>query len=87
MSNNISEKWYRVRRTDVDDRIEDGKILSDKRKEYVSPKEKYVLSITPVAFKEDGRYWAYTIGKVYKKLKDRTGEHVCTVYRLSLIHI
>ncbi len=83
MTNNTSEKWYRIRRAEISDKIDDGKLLSDKRKEYPSPMERYVLSITPVAFKEDGRYWAYTIGKVYKKLKNKTGEHVCTIYRNS----
>tara|TARA_R110002096_G_scaffold429850_1_gene643136 strand:+ start:4175 stop:4984 length:810 start_codon:yes stop_codon:yes gene_type:complete len=83
MSNNISERWYRNKRAEVDDKIEDGKVLSEKRKEYESPQNKYILSITPVAFKEDNRYWAYTIGKVYKKLKNKTGEHICTIYRNS----
>ena len=81
--NNISEKWYKLKRKQIEDKIELGKTLSDKRKQYESPMEKYVLSIIPVAFKEDSRYWAFTIGKVYKKNKNKTGSLICTIHRNS----
>ena len=81
--NNISERWYKTKRRDVEDRITEGELLANKRKQYESPEKKYVLSITPVAFREDGRYWAYTIGKVYKKTKNKTGKLVVTIHRNS----
>ena len=81
--NHISERWYKTKRRDIEDKIDNGEMLSNKRKQYESPLKKYVLSITPVAFKEDSRYWAYTIGKVYKKTKNKTGKLIATVHRNS----
>jgi len=81
--NNISEEWYYTKRKDIEKKIENGKILSSKRKQFVSPKGKYVLTITPVAFKEDKRFWAFTIGKIYKKDKNMTGKLITTIHRNS----
>ena len=71
--NNISERWYKTKRREIEEKIDNGEMLSNKRMQYESPLKKYVLSITPVAFKEDSRYWAFTIGKVYKKAKSTDG--------------
>ena len=81
--NNTSERWYKTKRREIEDRITEGELLANKRMQYESPEKKYVLSITPVAFREDGRYWAYTIGKVYKKTKNKTGKLVVTIHRNS----
>tara|TARA_Y100001938_G_scaffold150689_1_gene242831 strand:+ start:3228 stop:4019 length:792 start_codon:yes stop_codon:yes gene_type:complete len=81
--NNISERWYKTRRRDIEDKIDNGEMLSNKRKQYESPLKKYILSITPVAFKEDQRYWAFCIGKLYKKTKNKTGKLIATIHRNS----
>ena len=81
--NNISENWYTAKRRDIEGKIENGKMLSAKRKQYDSPQKKYLLSITPVAFKEDERYWAFTIGKVFKTSNRKTGNVVATIHRNS----
>jgi hypothetical protein len=81
--NNISERWYKTKRRDIEDKIDNGEMLSNKRKQFESPLKKYVLSITPVAFKEDERFWAFCIGKVYKKTKNKTGKLIATIHRNS----
>jgi len=81
--NNISERWYKIKRKDIEDKIDNGEMLSNKRMQYESPLKKYVLTITPVAFEEDSRYWAFTIGKVYKKIKQKTGNLIATIHRNS----
>ena len=68
---------------EIEEKIDNGEMLSNKRMQYESPLKKYVLSITPVAFKEDSRYWAFTIGKVYKKAKSKTGSLIATIHRNS----
>lgn len=81
--NNISEQWYYAKRKDIEKKIENGKILSSKRKQFTSPQGNYILTITPVAFKEDKRYWAFTIGKIYKKKKNMTGDLITVIHRNS----
>ena len=68
--NNITENWYIKKRKLMKKQIESGEVLNHKRKEFLSPNKKYLLSITPIAFEEDGRLWAYTLGKVFKKNKN-----------------
>ena len=64
--NNIRAEWYKDKRNKVESTFQSGKILHDKRKIYQSESNKYSISITPVVFKKQDRFWAYTLGKIYK---------------------
>lgn len=82
-SNNVTENWYLRKRKLIEKQILNGENLTHKRKEFVSPDKNYILIITPVAFEEDDRYWAYTIGKVFKKNKNKTGSLITSIHRNS----
>ena len=64
--NNIRAEWYKDKRSKIEKTFQSGKILHDKRKTYQSESNKYKISITPVVFKKLDRFWAYTLGKIYK---------------------
>ena len=81
--NNASENWYIKKRKTIKKQIESGEILNHKRIEFLSPNNKYLLTITPIAFEEDERLWAYTLGKVYKKNKNKTGSLIVNIHRNS----
>lgn len=81
--NNITELWYVNKRTGIEEQLSDSDVLAHKRVNYESPKGKYTLSITPVVFEEDDRYWAYTTGKIVTKKEDKTGKILFTVFRNS----
>jgi len=83
MTNNTPERWYIKKRQDIEKKIEEGSILHHKRKTFDSPKSNYILSVSPVAFKEDKRVWGYTVGKIFRKKMDKTGSLIDKLHRNS----
>ena len=81
--NNITKNWYIKKRKLIEKQVLNGEHLAHKRKDFMSPNKKYMLIITPVAFEEDERVWAYTVGKVFKKNKNKTGNLIANIHRNS----